>query len=92
MKVFFAAVIIVTLSLVSFELYKLFVERGALEREAEVVNNRLSSLESEQASLKQEIDYFSDVRNLAKELKTLFNYKEPNEHLLIIVPKGEASQ
>lgn len=52
------------------------------------VRSRLSTLEGEQANLNEEVVYFSDIRNLAKELKSLFNYKKPGEKMMIIIPQG----
>ncbi len=87
MKIVFLLLILVAFSFVSFQVYKLYAEREGLQAEADKVTSKVSSLEGEQAGLKEQIDYFSDVRNLAKELKSLFNYKQPGEHMMIIVPK-----
>jgi len=34
-----------------------------------------------------DIEYFSNPKNLAKELKSKFNYKNPGEKLIIVVPE-----
>ena len=88
-KIIFLILIGAAFLFVSFEAYQLYAERRVLREEAAEVQEQVSQLEGEQAKLKSEVGYFSDIRNLAKELKSLFNYKQQGEHLIIIVPKEE---
>ena len=44
-------------------------------------------LESEQAKLGEDIEYYSDPHNLEKELRARFNYRSPEEKLIIVVPE-----
>ncbi|MBI4087530.1 MAG: hypothetical protein HY434_01740 [Candidatus Liptonbacteria bacterium] len=41
--------------------------------------------------LEEELRYYSNQENLEKELKGRFNYKEPDEKLIIIVPKNQST-
>lgn len=87
-KILFLILVLVTLAFVGFQVYKLYAERKTLIQEEAGVRSQLSTLEGEQANLNEEIVYFSDIRNLAKELKSLFNYKKPGEKMMIIIPQG----
>jgi cell division protein FtsB len=44
------------------------------------------ALEKENQNLEENIKYFSHLENLVKELKSLFNYRQPGEKMIIIVP------
>lgn len=59
-------------------------------RHLEVKFNKLKTdaeaLEKENQTLKGNIEYFSHFENLLKELKSLFNYRQSDEKLMIIIP------
>jgi len=59
-------------------------------RHLEVKLNKLKTnseaMGKENQTLKENIKYFSHFENLVKELKSLFNYRQPEEKLMIIIP------
>ena len=72
--------------LVITELYFLIKERNQLRADLDNLNRRLQALLKENVDIQSEIEYFSHPENLEKELKAKFNYKKPNEKMMIIVP------
>jgi septal ring factor EnvC (AmiA/AmiB activator) len=72
---------------IGYQLYQLNKERVALNEEVNQVHASVILLEEEKSELEAELKYFSDSHNLLKELKSLFNYRKPQEKLIIIVPE-----
>ncbi|MEX2033156.1 MAG: hypothetical protein WD889_01170 [Candidatus Colwellbacteria bacterium] len=73
------------------QVYKMGSERWVLSKEMKEVNKELALVEDDNADLKEKIGYYSNPRNLEKELRARFNYRLPNEKLIIVVPKKESS-
>ncbi len=73
------------------QVYKIGNEGWGVNKEMKQVNKELELVEKDNADLKEKISYYSNPRNLEKELRARFNYRLPNEKLIIIVPKKEAS-
>ena len=73
--------------LISIQLYQLYNQKRSLLDRVEKVNAQAEFLNQENEKLTPDIGYFSDFRNLVKEFKALFNYKNPGEKLIIVVPK-----
>jgi len=76
----------------SFGIYNLFAEKRELNREIMKLKATLSDYETENKSLNSKIEYFSHSENLLKELKGQFNYRDPSERLIIIVPSSTQSR
>jgi len=72
-----------------WQLYQLYSEYRELNNEHLIIDGEWSVLQKEQASLKADLDYFSESENLEKELRGRYNYKEPGEKLIIVVPTKE---
>jgi cell division protein FtsB len=87
MKVFVAIVLILFLGFGGFQLYRLLVQRASLNDRAENLAADVTRLEQENQKLSDDIRYFADARNLEKEIRKLFNYRNPGEELYIVVPK-----
>lgn len=87
MRIFFIGTFLIISVVVGFQLYRLYEERAVLVKEVRAVREEALVLEEEQLELGKELEYFADTQNLLKELKSLFNYRKPNEKLIIIVPK-----
>lgn len=77
-----------TLILVGGQLY--FSNRN-LSAAASALQVRLAALKTDSENLKSDLDYLKIPENLEKELRSRFNYKNPGEKLIIIVPAGKAS-
>ena len=86
-KVIFWIIIIVVAGGLSYQIYTLARERETLKKKALEATAKLQTLEEEEQKLRDESIYYGDIRNLSKELKSLFNYKKLGEHMLIIVPE-----
>jgi len=86
MRVFIIIILSVILMLVITELYFLIKERNQLRADLDNLNRRLQAFLKENTDIQSEIEYFSHPENLEKELKAKFNYKKPNEKMMIIVP------
>lgn len=69
-------------------LYGLRQERASIEGEVNELLTRVEKLKTENAELKSDIEYYQNPENLVKELKSQFNYRAPDEKMLIIVPTG----
>jgi len=79
-------VLIVILLVILTQIYLILKERYELKKELAGLNERLNLLVKENQTLKSEIEYFSNPENLEKELRSKFNYREPGEEMIIIVP------
>lgn len=74
------------------QIYRLYSQWTELEHRLLKVSKEADALETENDKLTSDLEYFGDVRNLVKELKTLFNYKNPGEKLIIVIPKKETQE
>lgn len=66
--------------------YKLYLQKISLEKNLTKINNQLDGVYEENQKLVADLEYFKRPENLAKELKSRFNYVSPGEKMLIIVP------
>jgi len=83
-----ALIIILSIVLIgiSAQIYLVLKERNQLKNDLADLNGKMSALAKENADMKSAIQYFSIPENLAKELKSKFNYKEPGEKMMVVVP------
>ena len=72
---------------IAFKTYSLDVVRRDLKREMATVVQEVELVEDDNSRLNEQIDYFSEPRNLEKELRARFNYRLPFEKLIIVIPK-----
>lgn len=86
MRIAFYLVILGLVVLFGLEVYRLNSQRLELSDRASGVAGQVRSLEEENERLAADTEYFSDIQNLVKELKGLFNYRKPGEKLFIIIP------
>ncbi len=86
MRVFVIIILGIILVAVFVQMYFIFKERNRLSADLDNLNNRLQALTKENADLQSEIEYFSHPENLEKELREKFNYKDPSEKMMIVVP------
>lgn len=57
----------------------------------EAAKEKAQSAKSENEALQDELEYLSKEANLAKEIRSRFNYKKPDEKMLIIVPSASST-
>ncbi|MFH1162423.1 MAG: septum formation initiator family protein [Candidatus Jorgensenbacteria bacterium] len=91
MKPWMWGVLAVMVVLLGWGVYTLASEQNALESDWEGLQATLVALQSENASLREKIEYFRQPENLLKEVKSQFNYTEAGEKLLIIIPPASTS-
>ena len=51
------------------------------------LREKLEQAKADREKFAAEVDYYAHSENLKKELKGRFNYKEPGEHMIILVNK-----
>lgn len=81
------AAFIVLFSVILYQIYTIDVDRRNLKREMATVVDEIELVESDSDKLNEKIEYFSDPRNLEKELRARFNYRLPYEKLIIVIPE-----
>ncbi len=79
-------ILVIILIGISTQIYFIFKERDELKSNVSDLNKKLQALIKENAILESDIEYFSYPENLEKELKARFNYKRPEEKLIIVTP------
>jgi hypothetical protein len=83
-------VIALLLSAVGFFWVQIFLtvrESKVLASKNEDVTQKLAEMYAEKDKISQDIAYYSNPLNLAKLLKEKFNFKEPSEKMIIVVPQ-----
>jgi len=90
MRIVAFLVILILVVFFGFQVYRLNSQRLELDARASQADEQVRALEAENERLTADIEYFSDIRNLVKELKGLFNYRKPGEKLFIIIPTDPA--
>lgn len=70
---------------------QLYFSNRSLSVSAESLKNRLNALKADSANLMSDLEYLKYPENLEKEIRSRFNYKNPGEKLIIVVPANSAS-
>lgn len=85
---FFKIILIVgLLGLAVWGLLNLEIQNRRLEVKINNLETGAGALGKENQSLEENIKYFRQPDNLMKELKSLFNYRQPGEKMMIIIPR-----
>ncbi len=79
--------LLVVLGVVGMQILRLNDQRLVFAARLQRLGGEAGALQSDNAKIKSEIEYFSTPENIIKEAKGLFNYKRPGETLTIIVPE-----
>ena len=74
---------------VAYQIYTVDSDRRQLSKETAIVTDELDFVKEDSEGLREKIEYFSDPRNLEKELRARFNYRLPFEKLIIVIPEGD---
>lgn len=69
-----------------YQIYKISLEAAEANSKLAEFKSEKEAMESDNRSLKAQIEYFADPRNLEKELRARFNVRLPGEKLIIVVP------
>ena len=89
MRFFLCLFFIAVLVIAGLEVFDLFAQRESLAQEIETFETQANILDAQNERLLEDIEYFSHDENLVKEFKSKFNYRAPDEKLIILVP-GQA--
>lgn len=87
MKLTIAVILFVIIIFIGFQIHSFVGRENAVKQNYLDLGTRLSQAKQDQGSFKAELDYYLNPVNLEKELRARFNYKRPDEKLIIIVPK-----
>jgi cell division protein FtsB len=91
MKIAAIVVLSILLIFLGIHLYGFISQEHQLSNQLSDVQTNLSKAQTEETSLQQENAYLSDPVNLEKELRGRFNYINPGEKMVIIVPLGSST-
>ncbi len=86
MKIIIAIIIAIVITMVLSYIYFSSQEQRQLQENLFNLRAQIEILAEENKHLKSEIEYFSYPENLKKELRAKFNYRKPNERMIIIIP------
>ena len=86
MKLWIAILFGIIVAVLGWGVYYLKQERSALQGDVDALRGKVDALKSDNKRLASDIEYLKNPENLVKELKAQFNYRAPDEKLLIIVP------
>jgi len=89
MKKVIYTVFVILLGAILYQIYTIDIDRRNLKSEMATVVDEIELVESDSNKLNEKIEYFSDPRNLEKELRARFNYRLPYEKLIIVIPDNE---
>ncbi len=80
------AIITVLVAFLGWGIYALVKERHALQTEVGSLRSEVKSLTDDNTKLQGDIQYYQNPANLLKAAKAQFNYRAPDESLIIVVP------
>jgi hypothetical protein len=86
MKLAFAIGVFIIVVLIGVQVFSFLGEQRTLSQNLSDVESRLTAAKLQEANLQEETQYLSNPVNLEKELRAQFNYKNPGETMVIIVP------
>lgn len=83
-----AAIVVLSLLLIflGVQIYSFVEQEHQLGSDLSDIQARLTKAQATQKSLQEESAYLANPTNLEKELRARFNYKNPGETMVIIVP------
>ncbi|MDO8470053.1 MAG: septum formation initiator family protein [bacterium] len=91
MRAWQIAIVVAIAGVLGWGLVGFSSDRKTLERALAELSQKTEKLRSENRELEDRLVYLTDPRNLVKELKSQFNYREEGEKLVIIVPATASS-
>lgn len=91
MKLAAAIILSALLVLVGAQVYKFWREASVAMKDYFDLQEKVSAAKQDNAKFQAELDFYSNPANLEKELRARFNYKEPGEKMIIIVPGNQTS-
>ena len=81
------AIAILLMGAIGWAVWSIRVEREGIEEKRNKLRAELSAITEGNEDIESKIEYYEDEENLLKEAKSQFNYRAPDEELIIIVPE-----
>lgn len=78
--------------LLSFGVYRLMKETNVARTEMNALTATLKKLENENKETNKDIEYFSENKNLLKEAQSQFNFRKPDEKMIIVFPSVTSTE
>lgn len=88
-KIVVSAFLAVIFTLIVNEGYDVYSEYREMESRRRALASEAEAIVAENDGLQKNLDSFSDPSVVIKELKTRFNYKLPEEKMIIVAPKED---
>ena len=92
MKLFSVIILSVLLLVLATQIYVFIGRERNAEQDFLNFQKKLDQARADQVEFQSELDYYLNPVNLEKELRARFNYRSPDEKLLILVPRGSSTQ
>jgi cell division protein FtsB len=84
--------VVVLVVLIGIGGFYLSEERKVLSADREKLSTEFHALTTEKKLLEAKIQALEDPENLVQEIKAQFNYRKPDENLIIIVPSTTSAE
>ncbi len=91
MKIIAAVFLFLLLAVLGNELYFFLRKNQAAGIRYQQLQGELNKARTDYSRLQSDFTYYLNPANLEKELRARFNYRQPGENLIIIVPKMSSS-
>ena len=86
MRFLVVGVLVILVILLGVQIYSFEKQSGALAQQSAELKTQLDKAENDFARLTSDYQYLQNPANLEKELRARFNYKTPDEKMIILVP------
>jgi hypothetical protein len=91
MKIGIAVILCVVFALVATQAWSFYGRERVLVRQLGEMRAQYESAEKNYESLQADYKYYQNPANLTKELRSRFNYRLPEEKMIIVVPPARAT-
>ncbi len=91
MKIIAAILLFLLLAVLGNEIYFFWKKNQAAETRYQQLQGELDKARADYSRLQSDFTYYLNPANLEKELRARFNYHQPGENLIIIVPKATST-
>ncbi len=87
MRLAISLVTIISITVMGFQLFRLYGQKSNLEKKLEAINSQIKPLVDENKNVLADINYFQNPNNLEKEARAQLNYVRPGEKMIIVIPQ-----
>jgi hypothetical protein len=90
-KIMAAALLVLLIGVVGSQLVAFWKKERHLSGEFRILETKFNEAQKNNDDLARELQYLANPLNLEKELRARFNFRKPDETLLIIVPPASST-